>query len=183
VTSDPDTFVAVVADEAAQGADTREVRAYLCDSQSINEWLTGTATGNVLDLTSEGGVRLEGELASGTATGTATLADETSLSFEAPPATGVGGLFNVTVSADGQLSGTSERGGRIEGQLGDLLRQDGRYLLTGTITSPEGETQDFEASTAAELPVEGRFIFLNDGQVKGGKQRASTGFIDPTMDD
>lgn len=93
-------------------------------------------TGNDLDLTSEGGSRLQGDLASDAATGTANLADGTSLSFEATPATSVGGLFDVTVSADGLLSGTSERGGQIEGQLGGL-RQDGRYLLTGTITSPE----------------------------------------------
>ena len=42
-TRDADAFVAVVAEEPREGGGgAREVRAYLCDGESINVWLTGT---------------------------------------------------------------------------------------------------------------------------------------------
>ncbi|MDP9366298.1 MAG: hypothetical protein M3Q10_19095, partial [Chloroflexota bacterium] len=57
-------FVAIVAGEAEEGAEGREVRAYMCDpARGINEWFRGTMTGNTLDLTSEEtGAKLSGEL-------------------------------------------------------------------------------------------------------------------------
>src|SRR3954466_15631922 len=82
-TSDPVTSVAVVAAEPAQGENSREVRALIYGEREnpINEWFVGAATGNSLDLTSESGAQLEGELTSEGTAGTITLPDGTSVPF------------------------------------------------------------------------------------------------------
>src|SRR5215204_2359841 len=95
--SDANAFVALVAGEPQDGEEAREVRAYLCDGREINEWFRGTAEGNKLDLASEA------------STGTITLDDSESFIFTADPATGVAGLYEVVLSDNGQLLGTSQR--------------------------------------------------------------------------
>lgn len=170
-------FVAVVAASPEGEGEEREVRAYLCDGQEINEWFTGTAEGNDLDLTSDGGgARLEGSLASEAATGTTTLDDGQSFTFTADLATGIAGLYNVTISEDRQVRGTSETGNRLEGQVAEepQLGSQGQlenYPITATITSPDGETFDFELLAAElELPEEARWIVLADGTAKGARK-------------
>ncbi len=101
-------FVAVVAAGPEGEGEERELRAYLCDGRDINEWFTGMATGNDLDLTSEGGARFEGSLAPEAATGTMTLDDGQSFTFTANPAAGIAGLYNVNLLPDGQVTGTSQ---------------------------------------------------------------------------
>ncbi len=173
-TSDPDTFVVVVADEAEQGEDQRTVKAYLCDGYIIDEWFTDTVTGDSFDLTSDGGARLMGELSSDAASGTATLSNEASVSFEATPATGVAGLYNVSVYNDGQMSGTSERGGQLEGQIGNTPRPDGLYPVAGTITSPDDRSQNFEAVYGTNRAADIRLIALASGQMRGGNNFGTT---------
>ena len=178
-------FVAVVAAGAEEEAEEREVRAYLCDGREITEWFWGSAEGNDLSLTSEGGAQLEGALAPGTATGTITLADGGSFPFEAPLATGVAGLYDVVWSSDGAITGTSETGGRIEAQLGEEVNTD-ILRVSGTITPPEGEPVELETFARYASPGEYRFIVLPDGEVKGSKKGKSTGsttdWYDPTTD-
>lgn len=165
-----DSFVALVADEPQDGEEAREVRAYLCDGLTINEWFRGSVTGDDLDLSSDNEVRLEGQLTGDAATGTFTPPNGNSVPFEASPATGIAGLYNVTLSPEGTLSGTSERGGQLEGQLGDQL-QDGSYPVSGTITSPDGEAQDFEAFASPEASGNLRWIVLPDARIRGGFQQ------------
>ena len=171
-------FVAVVVAEAQEGA--REVRAYLCDGESINEWFTGTAEGNDLDLTSEGEARLEGSLTPEAATGTITLEDGASFDFTADLATGIAGLYNVNLLPDGQVTGTSETGGRLEGQLADepQLGPQGQlefYPVTITVTAPDGEEREIEHFFDSNEPGEARWIILPDGSAKGAKKTAATG--------
>ena len=173
-TSDPDTFVAVVVDEAEQREDQRTVKAYLGDGYIIDEWFTDTLTGDSFDLTSDGGARLMGELSSDAAAGTATLSNGASVSFEATPATGVAGLYNVSVYNDGRVSGTSERGGQLEGQIGNTPRPDGLYPVTGTITSPDDRSQNFEAVCGTNRAADIRLITLAGGQMRGGKNFGTT---------
>ncbi len=174
-TSDPDTFVAVVVDEAEQGEeDQRTVKAYLGDGYIIDEWFTDTLTGNSFDLTSDGGARLRGELSSDAAFGTATLSNGASVSFEATPATGLGGLYNVSVYNDGRVSGTSERGGQLEGQIGNTPRPDGLYPVTGTITSPDDRSQNFEAVCDTNRAADIRLIALASGQMRGANNFGTT---------
>ncbi len=165
---DNDAFVAVVATSAQESV--REVRAYLCSGGAINEWFWGSAEGNKLDLTSEGGAQLEATLTPETATGTITLDDGTSSTFTADLATGIAGLYNVNLLEDGRVIGTSETGNRLEGRVADEPREDGLYPITGTIIVPDGPTQNFKALTASTEPAEARWVALPDGRTKGGRK-------------
>jgi len=128
----------VVADELKEGGgeeQTREVRAHLCNGESINKWFWGQASGNDLDLASEGGARLEGGLTAEAATGThaprGRRRRRPKLPFEAPLAEGVDGFYTVSVPAEGPLSAASSwRKARLEGE-----RTGER--ITGTLTPPE----------------------------------------------
>ena len=181
-TSDPVTSVAVVAGEPAQGEDSREMRALIYGNSEnlIVEWFTGSAEGNTLDLTSEGGARFEGELTPGGATGTITLADETEVPFEAAPATGVAGFYPVTLLADGQVNGASETGARLEGELAEEPSEEDVYPINGILTPPEGEPQAFEVPFVfpgeppeGALPADARFIVSPDGTIRGGARKSS----------
>jgi hypothetical protein len=166
------TFVAIAANSAEEGSDTREVRAYLCDGQQISEWFKGSVTGNDLDLASEDGARLKGSLAPEAATGTITLPDsEKSLTFTGKPASGPAGLYNVSIAADGSFVGTSERGGRMEGKLSQQPDSEGYYTFAGTITPPEGEPQSFEVKSNDFSPGDSRVIVSEDFHMVGSGDR------------
>lgn len=182
-----DAFLALVAEEPKEGGSTREVRAYLCDGRNVNEWFKGSVDGNGLGLSSDNGASLKGQLARDGASGTIALADGTSYAFNATPVTGIAGLYDVVQSAEGRVSGTSEGGGRLEGQIAEEPRRDGRYLVGGTITAPDGQSRDFGSISTSREASEMRLIVLSDARVKGGS-KIGTGkavmqdFIDPTND-
>lgn len=155
-------------DPDTQEGNEREVRAYLC-GEEVNEWFSGSVTGNDLDLASANGGWLEGTLTSGAASGTINISDDSTVPFETSPATGLAGLYNVSRSADGQLSGSSERGGRIEGQIADRAQGDA-YPISGTITPPEGQPQNFGLLASPNAPDDFRLIALADGRLKVGAQ-------------
>ena len=184
---DADAFVDLVASgtEEEEGQAQRQVRAYLCDGQSINEWFNeGSVEGNELDLRSEGGASLEGSLATEAATGTITLEDGESFTFTADLASDVAGLYDVNISEDGQLRGISENGGRLEGMVAHQLGEDGLYPVAATITAPDGQTLELVAVSDEDEGGEYRWIVLEDGEVKGARKGVATGsssgFIDPT---
>lgn len=220
--SDPVSSVAVIADGPGQGEDAREVRALIygdtdnpieTDSTitGINEWFVGSAEGNELDLSSEGGAQFQGELTPEGATGTFTLPDGSSVPFDAIPATGVAGYYDVTIIPDGQVSGTSWDGAQLEGRLvqerareitgerrelleeraGQTSVEPPEYSIVpivGTITPQDGQPQDFEVDFQTgppfgEEPIQARFIVLNDGTIRGGARKgAGTGFTCPLID-
>lgn len=47
----------------------------------------------------------------------------------------------MSIAADGSFSGTSERGGRMEGKLSQQADSQGYYALAGTITPPMDSQQ------------------------------------------
>jgi uncharacterized membrane protein YgcG len=163
-------FLAVVADVPEGEGDQREVKAYLCDGQTVSDWFVGSVTGNNLSLSSEGGAQLEGQLTRDVATGTITDPNGDSVSFEAPLATGIAGLYNVNLSADGAVRGTSQTGAQLEGQLGNILEENDTYPVRGTITPPAGQPQDFSALTSPNTSDQHRWIVLADGRIKGGNR-------------
>jgi hypothetical protein len=77
-------------------------------------------------------------------TGTITLEDDRTLTYMAELARGVAGLFNVTISEEGQVRGTSETGGLLEGQLGEEEMRDEKVRpISGTFISVEGQQVSF----------------------------------------
>ncbi len=186
VAPEAEAFVALVASGAEEeGEAQRQVRAYLCDGQSINEWFNeGSVEGVEFDLTSDGGAHLLGSLKqdvdSSWVSGQIFLADGTVLSFSIPPATGIAGLYDVSISG-GELSGTSEGGGQLEGRLGETPQENGLYPVAGIITPADGYPQDFQAFATSDASGELRFIVLEDGRFKGGpKKGEGEGFIEQT---
>jgi hypothetical protein len=165
---DANAFVALVADLPEGDGNERQVRAYLCDGQSISDWFAGSVAGNDLNLSSDSGAQLKGQLTSDAATGTITDPNGNPISFEAPLATGIAGLYDVNLLSAGALSGTSQTGGQLEGQLGNILEEYGTYPVSGTITPPDGQPQDFKALTSPNSSDHHRWIVLADGRIKGG---------------
>ena len=191
-TSDPETFVAVVVAGAA-GDEERQARAYLCNAATIDVWLMGTLTGEQLALQTEDGARLDGTRGEAGVEGTATLADGTSLTFTAQPATGLAGLYTLAIDEEGQLRGASSTGGELAGRVeAGVSVPTGTpapgFRLVMTVTSPEGETTELEATALPATEVEegtARLIVREDGQLRGKRTKESKGdqgFIDPTTD-
>ena len=178
-------FLALVAQEPEDGAGQPEVRAYLSDGRSISEWFNeGSVEGVEFDLTSDGGAHLLGSLKqdvdSSWVSGQIFLADGTVLGFSMPPATGIAGLYDVSISGS-ELSGTSEGGGQLEGWLGETPQEDGLYPVAGIITPADGYPQGFQAFATPDVSGELRFIVLEDGRIKGGpKNGEGEGFIEQT---
>jgi hypothetical protein len=192
-TSDPATFVAVVVAEAEGDGGERQARAYLCNAAEIDVWLMGTLSGEQLALQAEDGARLEGTLAEERVAGTVTLAEDTPVSFVAEPATGIAGLYTVTIEDDGRLRGVSATGGPLEGRVETAEDTPGATPTAGvrlvmTVTAPEGETAELQAAVVPATMVESgtaRLIVREDGQLRGKRTKDSKGdqgFIDLTMD-
>jgi hypothetical protein len=177
-----EAFVAVVVAEPTPGAQ-REVRALLYGDPEnlVQEWFPGAVTGDRLDLVADSGTRLTGELTPEGVLGTVTLTDGTDLPFEALAATTVAGLYSVQFFPDGHLEGTSERGVRLEGQLGAETDEPDVYALAGTITPPDGAPQDYSVlflvpETIHEV-VNLRFVVLSDGRMRGGAKKPREGKV------
>jgi hypothetical protein len=186
ISGQPAAFVALIADKPSQqGEQEREVRAYVCDGQSINEWFDQSVSGDQFNLTSDTGATLSVGLGAYDGTGKLTLADGRSLGYEVASASGIGGLYNVNISSGGDVDGTSETGGRLEGKL-DQPTGDGSTSISGTITPPNGSARSFEMSVPSSVEEgEYRWIVLNNGRIKGAKKGtptgSSSGFINPNV--
>ena len=113
-------------------------------------------------------------MGAGAASGTITLPDETSFTFEVESATGIAGLYDATVFPDGRIRGTSERGARLEGRT-TRQRRGGLLVQRNTITPPDGEPQTVSARVTdpglLKGPIGTRVIVLADGRAKGNPKR------------
>jgi hypothetical protein len=172
-TSDADAFVAVVVAEPQAGEEARQVRAYLCDAAENVAWFTGSASGEEVELSSEDGARLTAALTPAAVSGEITLANGGTLTFEAAPATGVAGLYTITLTDEGMVRGAAVDG---QAQLEGLVAaaplvapdaEDGHYPIVLTIRRADGEAGAILGSVSASGAAEGRLIVLPDGRSKG----------------
>jgi hypothetical protein len=189
-------FVGVVVAEPEPGAETREARALIYgeSANGIMEWFPGSVSGDRLDLVSENGARLTGEVTADGTAGEIILVDGTTVDFDLVPATGVAGLYTMSLLPGGQVEGTSERGATLTGQLipGSEDSEHGRFA--GTFTSPDGKvTKSFDYdsvhmpgnTTDTETLVSsgnGRLVVLEDGQFRGGAKPKGGQFSWPCID-
>jgi hypothetical protein len=166
----------------ANGA--RPVRIYTSDSEPEPrgeiEWFTGTVTGSAFRLRSASrrariSVRVEDDFVSGTIT----FASGRRHRFFALPAGEGAGIYEVTITRDGRIRGTSEEGATLDArQVGNSVR--------GTITTPSGQRFDYEVADltralsyrrrgnrpgryVAVAAPRGRFFFGRNGDVRGGR--------------
>jgi hypothetical protein len=170
-----DAFVAVVASPATRGEERREVTVYSCDAKRVCEWFSGSAAGNSFRVGAQrGDGQAEGELTRKAAAGTIELSDGKALRYEAERATAAAGLYDLKVSARGELTGASATGVGLTGKSpipepgnGSLKLADGKRLkLDVTRASGEGSPR----LAAGEV----RLIVLPDHRLRGVARSRST---------
>ena len=182
--SGTDALVAVVAAPAAKGEDKRDATIYVSDGRSVSESFRGSVADNSFTAAAQDDdAEAKGELAGDSVKGTIELPDGKSGSYEAARATGASGVYVLTVSAKGRLSGASAAG------VGLTSKSRLRVPGTGTLKFADGERRRFKVTAASggeRGPVRDgqvRLIVLPDGQMSGaGAQEADAAaefFISP----
>jgi hypothetical protein len=167
-------FVAVVASPAAGKQDRRAVTVYLSDGRRLSERLSGSVSrNNFVATTDNRDVEAKGKLSGNAVTGTVTLRNGKTVRYKAGRATAAAGLYDLTVSSDGELSGASAAGVALKGRStlpkpgsGTLKLADGtrlKFEITRSSTSDPGRLRDGRV----------RLIVLPDGQLRGAGERRS----------
>jgi hypothetical protein len=166
--SKSDAFVAVVAEPAARGKNVRPVSLYVSDGGRLSESLTGSLKDNGFTATSDDDkAKARGRLQGDTVSGTLTLSGGKEVSYRATRATAAAGLYELTVSAKGRMSGASANG------VGLTSRSSLRAPGFGKIRFADGRQRRFELTTdAAPDPVrlgagQLRVIVTPDGEMSG----------------
>lgn len=175
--SGSDAFVAVVAAPAAKGQDTRDVNVYVSDGTRLSQSFAGSIKGNSFTAAStDDDSEAKGELAADSVKGTVELPDGKSVRYDARQAAGAAGLYELTVSRKGTLSGASAAG------IGLTSKSELQAPGTGALKFADGKRRKFEVSVASggkpgRVRVgHVRLIVLPDGQMKGaGVRQAEAG--------
>ena len=176
--SGTEAFVAVVAEPAGDSQQNRrEVQIYLADGRRLSEWFVGSISGNSFTAKSgDGDAQAKGKLSGDSVTGTVELPGGKTVRYAASPPSGAAGLYDLTVSSDGDLSGASAAGLGVTGEM--TLRKRG----TGMLRLVDGERLEFDvtrkpAGNLLRLRA-GQFylIVLPGGQLRGaGKSPPAAG--------
>lgn len=169
-----DAFVAVVAAPVARGKETRELTMFVSDGGRLSESLKGSVRDNSFSATSAD-AKAKGKLEGNSVSGTLTLPDGKEASYRATRATAAAGLYDLTVSSKGQLSGASATG------VGLTSKSSLRAPGFGSIKFADGKKRKFEV-TAEALPDpvrlgagQLRMIVMPDGELTGAGAAKPTG--------
>jgi hypothetical protein len=166
-------FVAVVAAPAVGEKESGAVQIYVSDGRRLSEWFSGPISDNSFVAKSgDGDAEATGELSDDSVTGTVELSSGKTVKYQAGPPSGAAGLYELTVSSAGELSGASAAGLGVTGEItlgkrgtGMLRLVDGKRLEFDVVRSPAG---DLIGLRAGQL----RLIVLPSGELKGaGKSR------------
>jgi hypothetical protein len=172
-------LVAVVAAPAAGKQERQAVRIYLSDGSKLSEWLDAAVERNSFAAASENrDAEIKGRLNGNSVKGTITLPGGKTARYEASRATGAAGLYELSVSPKGKLTGASATGIGLTGKT--PLGTDG----SGTLKLADGTRHKFDVTgnaRASEVQLESgqlRIIVLGDGELRGaGRARGSEGFF------
>jgi hypothetical protein len=170
-----DAFVAVVAEPPPKGQDKRAITVFVCDAKSLCDSFSGSASGNELTAKAEAG-QAKATLTAKGATGSVEPAGGDTVRYNAGQATATAGLYNLTVKANGSISGASAAGVGLKGRStlpeagnGSIKLADGRRLRFEITRNPGDDPVRL-------APGEMRLIVLQDGQLKGAaKSRPAEG--------
>ena len=170
-----EAFVAVVASPAPKGERRRDATVFVCDAKALCEWLTGSARGNEFTAASpDDDAEAKGSLTGNAARGSIKVSAGKTLNFVASPAAATAGLYTLTVSSKGKLTGASAAGVGLTGKStlprpgpGTLKLADGTRIK---FTSAKNSSGDPIRLPAGEM----RAIVLQGRQLRGaGKNRGS----------
>jgi hypothetical protein len=172
-------LVAVVAAPATGKQERQSVTVYLSDGNKVTEWLAGDLERNRFAAASEDrDAEIKGEVNGNSVKGTLTLPGGKSVRYQAARATGAAGLYDLTVSPKGKITGASATGIGLTGKA--ALGGDG----SGSLKLADGSRYKFavtETASGSELPLRSgqlRVIVLGDGELRGaGRARGSEGFF------
>jgi hypothetical protein len=173
-----DALVAVVASPGEK--DPREARIYISDGTRVSEWFEAEIQRNSFDAKSDE-AQAGGKLAGSTVKGSVKLPGGKSAEYEAARATGASGLYELTISRKGTLSGASAAGVALKSK--SRLSVPGR----GTVRFADGERRSFKVTAAPDgdrgrlRSGQIRLIVLPDGALRGGGLR-EPGSGDETAD-
>ena len=173
--SGTEAFVAVVA-AAAEGEDTGAVQVYVSDGGGLSEWFSAPISDNSFAAESDDGdAEAEGTLSEDSVTGTLVLPGGEEAEYEASPPSGAAGLYELTVSSTGELSGASAAGLGVTGQIprgergtGTLRMVDGARLEFAVTRDGEGDLAHFSAGQV-------RLIVLPGGELRGAGKGGPAG--------
>jgi hypothetical protein len=164
-------MLAVVAAPPTKGEDKRAVGVYVSDGESLSEWLPGSVTSNSFKVRNGGDAEADGKLSADAVTGTIELPDGKTARYTATRATATSGLYQLTVSRDGELTGASAAG------VGLTSRSKLEAPGTGTLRFADGKRRRVEIMAEGD-PVrlraaEARLIVMPDGAMAGAGQTRS----------
>jgi hypothetical protein len=170
-------LVAVVAAPATGKQEKQDVTIYLSDGSKLSEVLGGAVERNGFAATSDN-AKAKGEVNGNSVKGTITLPDGKSVRYEATRATGAAGLYDLTVTRKGKISGASATGIGLTGKT--PLEPDG----SGSLKLADGTRHKFDVTgnaSGSDLELKSgqlRVIVLGDGELRGaGRARGSEGFF------
>jgi hypothetical protein len=167
-------YLAVVASPPARSKDKRDVTVYVSDGESLSEWLPGSVQSNSFTASNGGDAEAKGQLSADSATGTIELPDGKTVRYAAKRATAASGLYELTVSPKGELTGASAAG------VGLTSRSTLEAPGTGTLKFADGKRRKVEITADAKgdperlRTAQARLIVLPDGAMAGAGQRDSS---------
>jgi hypothetical protein len=172
-------FVAVVAAPPAEGQQRRQVSAFVCDADRVCSSYTVAASGNDIVAKAEAGKgQTDVALKKGAATGSVELPSGKTAKYNAREATATAGLYDLTVSPKGKVSGASAAGVGLTGSLtlpppgtGKIKLADGTRLKFKVVENTAGEGALVRAGQL-------RMIVLPDGEVRGAGKSKGDGATD-----
>lgn len=169
-------FVAVVAAPPAKGQDRRGVTTFVCDAEQVCEWFSGSSEGNDLVAKSEDGeTQAKVTLTKKAASGSVELPEGKTGRYNAREATATAGLYDLTISSSGKITGASAAGVGLTGRVtlpppgtGRLKLADGTRVRLQVTANRSGAP----GLKAGQL----RVIVLPEGELRGaGKSRGEGG--------
>ena len=170
-------FVAVVAAPAEGGQDSGAVQVYISDGKGVSEWFSAPISdGGFVAESDNEDAETEGKLSGDSVTGTVVLPGGKTGRYEASPPAGGAGLYELTVSSGGEVSGASAAGLAVKGEItmgkhgtGTLRLVDGKRLELALTRKRAGDLGPLRAGQV-------RLIVLSDGELRGvAKGRPSNG--------
>lgn len=158
-------FVAVVAEPGAAGQEDRAVEIYITDGTRISESFSGSIADNSFTAESEDGdAEAKGELSGESVTGTVELPNGKTVRYKANRPAGAAGLYDLSVSVSGRISGASAGGIGVKGRV-DLVEESGVLRLA------DGRRLRFDVSEdPGDLQVgagQVLLIVLENGEARG----------------
>lgn len=149
-------------------------------TELTSEWFDGVAlTGDKLEGSSQAGFMLSATLGADAVRGTVTAPGQPAQAFEATPATGTAGLYDVTYNpADRTLTGSSATGAQLTGKAaavtGEFASTQVIMMITPTGGAPTALPVNFYPGNNA-VPERLGFIVAQDGTVRGGPRKGKGG--------